>query len=97
MTKHIFREAMVGVLPEKIRLRNDKIGFSTPESVWFRQKNFQTYIENLIRSNSFRSRNIFNPDKIENLYNKHLVGKIDASRVIWKSINLENWYREFID
>lgn len=96
-TKYILRQSMKGTLPETIRLRKDKIGFSTPESIWFRQKNFRLYIETLIHSESFRVRNIFIPDKVDYLYQKHLSGKTDASREIWKWIHLENWYREFID
>lgn len=33
-SKFIFREGMEGVLPEKIRQRITKLGFSTPESLW---------------------------------------------------------------
>lgn len=31
-TKHIFREAMRGIVPEEILDRQDKIGFATPEN-----------------------------------------------------------------
>ena len=33
-TKRILREALVGVLPERVRTRKSKLGFSTPESQW---------------------------------------------------------------
>ena len=36
VTKIILRNAMKGVLPEEIRGRMDKMGFMTPEAVWFR-------------------------------------------------------------
>jgi asparagine synthase (glutamine-hydrolysing) len=97
MTKHILREAMKDTLPESIRLRKDKIGFGTPQSDWFRQIEFQSYIGNLISSDLFRSRNIVDCKKVDDLYNKHISGKIDAANEIWKWIHLENWYREFID
>jgi len=35
--KRIIREAMVGMLPERIRLRTNKIGFSSPTEDWLRQ------------------------------------------------------------
>jgi asparagine synthase (glutamine-hydrolysing) len=35
-TKAILREAMRGVLPDEVRERGDKLGFSTPESEWVR-------------------------------------------------------------
>ena len=97
MNKYIFREAMKGTLPERIRLRKDKMGFATPANDWFRHKPFQEYIKDLINSESFRSRNIFNDVKVEALYNKYLDGKSDISGEIWKWIHLENWYRQFVD
>jgi asparagine synthase (glutamine-hydrolysing) len=34
MTKHVFREAMRGIVPDPILDRRDKIGFATPEKRW---------------------------------------------------------------
>ncbi len=96
-TKFILREAMKGVLPEKIRMRQDKIGFETPEAEWFRNALFKDFILELLNSNSFKSRKIINPDKAKKLYHKHLLKEIDISKEIWKWINLELWFREFID
>jgi len=33
-SKYVFRESMNGILPEEIRLRKTKLGFSTPETLW---------------------------------------------------------------
>jgi asparagine synthase (glutamine-hydrolysing) len=33
-SKAILRDAMSGVLPETVRLRRDKLGFTTPEKRW---------------------------------------------------------------
>src|SRR5262249_7940844 len=35
-TKRVLRSAMGGVLPEIVRNRRDKLGFTTPEEEWFR-------------------------------------------------------------
>jgi asparagine synthase (glutamine-hydrolysing) len=96
-TKYILREAMKDTLPESIRNRKDKIGFGTPQNDWFRQKKFQSYIGNLISSDSFRSRKIVNCIKVDDLFNRHMSGKTDAANEIWKCIHLELWFREFID
>ncbi len=37
-TKAVLREAMKGILPEPVRLRKSKLGFSTPEDEWLRGK-----------------------------------------------------------
>ena len=34
-TKHVFRAAMRGIVPDAILDRKDKIGFATPEQAWF--------------------------------------------------------------
>jgi len=36
-TKAVLREAMAGVIPDRIRRRRDKIGFATPEARWLRE------------------------------------------------------------
>ena len=33
-TKALLRQAMIGILPESVRLRRDKLGFATPEARW---------------------------------------------------------------
>jgi asparagine synthase (glutamine-hydrolysing) len=35
-TKRVLRRAMENILPEPIRLRRDKLGFATPEEMWFK-------------------------------------------------------------
>ena len=47
IVKPLLREAMKGLLPEKIRIRRDKIGFGTPEDEWFRTPNWQAIIEEI--------------------------------------------------
>ncbi len=37
-TKWILRDALEGILPEKIRKRKSKLGFSTPQDVWMKNK-----------------------------------------------------------
>ncbi|MGI8602771.1 MAG: asparagine synthase (glutamine-hydrolyzing) [Verrucomicrobiales bacterium] len=36
-SKHLFREAMTGIVSEPIRQRRDKIGFDTPETRWLKR------------------------------------------------------------
>jgi asparagine synthase (glutamine-hydrolysing) len=37
VTKHVFREAMRGIVPDAILDRRDKIGFATPEKKWLQE------------------------------------------------------------
>lgn len=97
MTKFLLRESMKNILPERIRLRKDKIGFNTPEDEWFRTVKFRNLIGEIINSESFGSRGIADVNKVRILFERHLNGKINISRDIWKWINLELWFRKFID
>jgi asparagine synthase (glutamine-hydrolysing) len=97
MTKHILREALRGVLPEKIRLRRDKMGFGTPQDEWFRESGLQSIINEILNSESFKNREIINIQKAKKLYSNHLSYKVNAAKEIWKWIHLELWFREFID
>jgi asparagine synthase (glutamine-hydrolysing) len=97
ITKSIMREAMTGILPEKIRTRKDKMGFGTPQEDWFKDESFQKLIKEIINSESFRNRRIVDPEKAMVLYEKHLINKINISKEIWKWLNIELWFREFID
>lgn len=96
-TKHILREALLDILPTKIANRKDKKGFSNPREKWFKTESFKNYIFELINSEEFKKRGIFDSEVANIQYNSHLKGKIDASPEIWKWINVEVWFRKFID
>ncbi len=57
-TKALLREAVKDYVPEKIRTRQDKIGFQTPEDNWFRKDFYKDFIYDLLNSNSFKNRNL---------------------------------------
>lgn len=97
ITKYIFREAMKGILPEKIRLRTDKIGFATPMNDWLKSELFIELTENLIESDSFRERIYWNWKKVKKEFEKYKNNKKNISLDVWKWINLELWLRMFID
>lgn len=97
MTKYILRESMKGILPEKIRKRRDKVGFDTPQDEWFREAQWQKIINEILDSNSFKSRGLIDNQIAKDLYQKHLSRRINISKEIWKWIHLELWFREYID
>ena len=96
-TKYILREVMKNIMPEKVRLRVDKKGFSVPQDEWFRTKKFQNLVEDILQSESFARRGYFVPEEAKKLYQQHLKGEINISKDIWKWINLELWFRKYID
>jgi asparagine synthase (glutamine-hydrolysing) len=97
MTKHILRESMKGILPEKIRVRRDKIGFDTPQGEWFREPEWQVIVNEILDSNSFKNRKIITTELAKKMYQRHILKEVNASKEIWKWVHLEMWFREFID
>jgi asparagine synthase (glutamine-hydrolysing) len=96
-TKFILREAMKGVLPEKIRVRQDKIGFATPWEKWFKTIQISGLARDILHSAEFRNRGILNQGKCLEDFKHFMDGKISIPKETWKWINLELWFREFID
>lgn len=95
MTKTISREAVKGIVPEKIRLRKDKIGFGTPQDEWFRMPQFNKIIKEILSPGNYITDHLIDPIHAAKLYLAHSKGKTNISKEIWKWIHLEMWHREF--
>jgi len=95
-TKSVLRRAMDGTLPPDITWRRDKMGYPTPFAIWLRGP-FKEAAESIIYSDEFRRRGIFEPSVVDALWRQHLSGEADNSWNVWRWLNLELWFREFID
>lgn len=93
VTKVVLRNAMKGILPEKVRTRMGKLGFATPESIWLRT-NLKGEIEAIFHSSSFRQRGYFQADQVETEFALYCLGQRSA-RSIWRWVSLELWLRRF--
>jgi asparagine synthase (glutamine-hydrolysing) len=93
-TKHIFKQALKGILPEQIIDRR-KQGFAVPLGRWFRGE-LNGFVRDLLLSPTSRARNIFNPDYIEKLLLLQGRGRpLDLQ--LWTLISFELWCRTFLD
>jgi len=95
-TKYILREAMKGILPEMIRKRKDKMGFGTPQAEWFRTEPFIKYIRENVPGGILEDNGIIDSNTFLKMFDTHLRKEKDFSKEIWKVINLEIWFREFV-
>ena len=93
-TKYVLREAMKGVLPEKILTRS-KMGFPVPIGSWFRGP-FKSIIDEYVLSDRALSRGIFAPDFVREIVALHQAGEDHAER-LWSLLNFEIWQRQFFD
>lgn len=96
-TKHILRESVKDILPEKIYSRRDKKGFTTPSDLWFRDPKFQTYIGDMLHSDAFRKLGYLDVEDCKRKYAQHLSGEAIHTIDIWKWINLNVWFEEFMN
>jgi len=88
-TKCILRKAMKGILPEKIRLRKDKIGFATSEELWMKEEKSDEFRELLIKAvNS--SKGILNEEAVS-LFDKMISNEINFDFTIWRIIAFGLW------
>jgi asparagine synthase (glutamine-hydrolysing) len=95
-TKFVLRKAMNGVLPPAIADRQDKIGFATPESTWFRE-GFQPFLNEIFESDTLRSRGIFDIPSIQAEWNGFKSGARTDPFIIWRVAAIELWFRRFMD
>jgi asparagine synthase (glutamine-hydrolysing) len=94
-TKRILREAMKGLLPEAI-LSRPKMGFPVPFERWTRH-GWNATARDVLCDRQSRERGIVDGPAIDRLLSDHRTGRIDAWERIWTLMNLELWFRTFID
>lgn len=93
--KGILRKRLNGLLPDEVRLA-PKRHIQSPQSEWF-ATSLRSYLGDLLQSTSFQSRGVIDAKKAIQIFNA-LEGKpIVNSFFLWQALNLENWFRMFID
>jgi asparagine synthase (glutamine-hydrolysing) len=95
VNKYILRQAMKDKLPAKIYNRRWKVGFTTPEDVWFRRE--KDKILAIFQSDSFKKRPYWNAEKVVEAFNQFLRSDEGTSMLFWRFLNTEIWLRVFID
>lgn len=88
VTKHIFREAMRGIVPDSHLDRKDKIGFETPQAQWLLE------MQNEVRDWIEKSPEVefLNKEVIKQELDLVFERKKEFSPQIWRWINYLRWY-----
>jgi asparagine synthase (glutamine-hydrolysing) len=94
-TKRILRESVRGLLPESI-LTRPKMGFPVPFAGWMRGA-WNGVAQDVLLDRRARERGLMNPRAVAALLRDHRDGRRSAGDAIWALLNLELWYRTFID
>jgi Asparagine synthase (glutamine-hydrolyzing) len=90
--KFILKRAVKDLVPKSIFERKDKMGFPVPLHSWARGRSRQ-FFSDILLSRSCRERGIFDAEEVRKLMDYETA----FSRRLWGLLNLELWFRMFID
>lgn len=93
VTKRILRQAAGDILPAKIRMRMDKMGFVTPEEVWMRQHQ-PDWFRRAVNDAIGQSRGILKPNVMMKA-DRIISGKDPFDFFIWRIICFGKWMERF--
>jgi asparagine synthase (glutamine-hydrolysing) len=94
--KVIVKQVASRWVPQEIVSRK-KVGFGVPVSRWLRNvRGLGRYLD-LLTDNTFRARGYCDPKVVERLIYEHLQEGSDHGEILWGLINLEIWWRLYID
>ena len=91
-TKHIFRAAMRGIVPDDVLDRRDKIGFETPEKEWL--LGMAETIRGWLRADLHLA--FFVQAEVLKEFDLIATGKKPFSWQVWRWINFSRWYSRFL-
>ncbi len=89
-TKRVLRKGMAGILPEVVKERRDKLGFATPEQIWFRGP-LRGLVEDGIEQALAHYPGLMNADGVRALAREMLDGDRPVDFTLWRIVNLGIW------
>jgi asparagine synthase (glutamine-hydrolysing) len=96
VTKVLLRRAMMGILPEKTRVRVKKTGWNAPAHVWFIGQGANN-LRDLVNSDDFRSLGLYRKDVVLDIIDEHenivrnKIPKENHMMFLWQLLNLIRW------
>jgi asparagine synthase (glutamine-hydrolysing) len=94
-TKRLFKDAVRDWLPTDV-VDRPKMGFSVPLASWFRGELSDLPREVLLDGRA-GARGLFHTQEVERMITAHQGGGKDYSNHLWALIQLEMWFRSYID
>jgi asparagine synthase (glutamine-hydrolysing) len=87
-TKHVFRAALRGIVPDDVLDRRDKIGFETPEKAWL--LSMAPTVAEWLRADLRLP--FFNQAKVQQEFALIVAGKKPFSWQVWRWVNFCRWF-----
>lgn len=94
--KYIHRNAMKKIVPDYIIDNPVKFGFESPLSHLFIQEG-ENSPKSILLSERCLERGLFSKKRIIKAFNEHKYGKRNHSRILYRMLSVELWFRTFID
>lgn len=94
-TKHIFKRAVRGLVPDEI-LDRPKQGFGLPVQKWINQE-LRGRIRDTLLDRRTRERGYFEQSYVARLFEEHDRGRRDQTGPLWTLFMLELWHRKFME
>lgn len=91
-TKHVFREAMRGLVPNAILDRRDKIGFATSEREWILA--VSPWVDRLLDDDAARRIPALDHTAVRRYWSAIKEGRRPYDQGVWRCINLIEWTRQ---
>jgi asparagine synthase (glutamine-hydrolysing) len=88
-SKAVFRRAMRGLVPDAILDRRDKIGFATPEHLWWRE--LAPRVERLLADDSLARVPVLNVEALRAEWRAIRTGGAKRDFRAWRWVNLIEW------
>ncbi len=93
VTKRVLREAMRGILPGRVRMRMDKLGFCTAEEHWIRHEDPKIFRQ-LLKEAAQDSKGILKSETLDKL-DQMITGEEPINTFLWRWIFFGRWMRIF--
>lgn len=94
-SKWIIRRSCKKYLPKMVRVRKQKLGFPAPFDYWLRESCKKEEMKKIIFS--FGERGFIPKSTIEAYYNQHIKFQANRENFLYKTMQLELWFRECIE
>ncbi len=94
-TKRVLREAAKGLLPASV-LQRPKMGFPVPFAPWVRGA-WHGVVADVLLDRRTLERGFLDRRGVARLVADHRSGRVNGGDALWSLLNLELWYRTFVD
>jgi len=91
-TKHVFRAAMRGIVPDAILDRRDKIGFATPEQDWL--MGMAGTVREWLRADLRLP--FFDQAKVLHEFDRIAAGRRPFTWQVWRWLSFCRWHQQFV-